>query len=47
MLKTNENMKVIGNYIKSDVYSTAMTIINLYYPNVTISKEDRNKDEDE
>ena len=47
MLKTNETMKLNGNYIKSDVYSTALSIMNLYYPDVTLSKEDRNKDEDE
>ena len=30
MLKANENMKIQGNYIKSDVFSTALCIMNLY-----------------
>ena len=47
MLKTNEKIKVIGNYIKADVYSTAISILNMYYPDVTLSKEDRKKDENE
>ena len=47
MLKTNENMKVFGNYIKSDVYSTALSIINIHSPDLSLKKEDRNKDEDE
>ena len=40
-------MKVSGNYIKADVYSSAMSILNIYNPDVTLSKENRNKDEDE
>ena len=29
LLKIDYNMKVEGNYIKSDVYSTAMSIIDI------------------
>ena len=43
----DENCKVYGNHIKSDIYSTAISMIYMCYPNVTIRKEDRNKDDDE
>ena len=46
ILKTNENMKVIGYYIKADVYSVALSMMNMYSPDITLKKEDRNKDED-
>ncbi len=46
-LKSDENNKIKGNYIKADVYSAALTAIALYYPDISLKKEDRNKEEDE
>ena len=45
LLKTNEKLKCSGNFIKSDVFSTAMSIMYIYFPDVSLGKEDRNKDE--
>ncbi len=40
-------MKLIGSYIKSDVYSAALCMINIYDPNMNLSYEDKDKGEDE
>ena len=41
----DERLQVYGNYIKSDVYSTALTILSVYNPYLILEEEDKEKDE--
>ena len=47
ILKPNKSLKVVGNYIKSDIYSLALSIIYCYNPKVSLSELETSEHEDQ